>query len=56
MIEQEKIALAQQLATWFVQGDFEAVVQSLDESLRQQLPVGKTAGDIAGSCGLGREV
>ena len=41
MIEQEKIALAQQLATWFVQGDFEAVVQSLDESLRQQLPVEK---------------
>ncbi|MGZ6386804.1 MAG: alpha/beta hydrolase [Ktedonobacteraceae bacterium] len=37
MIEQEKIALAQQLATWFVQGDFEAVVHSLDESLRQQL-------------------
>ena len=38
MIEQDKIALAQQLVTWFVQGDFEAVVQSLDESLRQQLP------------------
>ncbi|HYB01663.1 MAG TPA: DUF3887 domain-containing protein [Ktedonobacteraceae bacterium] len=41
MIEQEKIALAQQLVTWFVQGDFEAIVQSVDQSLRQQLPADK---------------
>lgn len=41
MIENDKISLAQQLVSWFVQGDFEAVVQSLDESLRLQLPVEK---------------
>ncbi len=41
MIENDKIAIAQQLVTRFVQGDFEAVVQSLDESLRQQLPTEK---------------
>jgi dienelactone hydrolase len=41
MNEQEKIALAQQLVTWFVQEDYEAVVQSLDESLRQQLSAEK---------------
>ena len=29
MIEQEKIALAQQLVTWFIQGDSEAVEQSV---------------------------
>lgn len=39
MIEEDKIAIAQQLVTQFVQGDLEAVVQSLDESLRQQLTV-----------------
>ena len=36
-----KFQSAQQLVTRFVQGDFEAVVQSLDESLREQLPVEK---------------
>ncbi|HXX77724.1 MAG TPA: DUF3887 domain-containing protein, partial [Ktedonobacteraceae bacterium] len=41
MIEQEKITLAQQLVTWFIQGDFEAVVQSLDQSLSQQLSAEK---------------
>jgi dienelactone hydrolase len=41
MIDNDKISIAQQLVTRFVQGDFEAVVQSLDESLRQQLPVEK---------------
>ena len=41
MIEESKIQTAQQLVTWFVQGEFEAVVQSLDESIRQQLPVEK---------------
>ncbi len=41
MIDNDKIAIAQQLVTQFIQGDFEAVVQSLDESLRQQLPVEK---------------
>jgi len=38
---EDKISIAQQLATRFVEGDFEAVVQSLDENLRQQLPVEK---------------
>ena len=37
----DKISIAQELVTRFVQGDFEAVVESLDESLRQQLPVDK---------------
>ena len=37
----DKISIAQELVTRFVQGDFEAVVQSLDESLREQLPVEK---------------
>ncbi len=41
MTDNDKISIAQQLVTRFVQGDFEAVVQSLDESLRQQLPVEK---------------
>lgn len=41
MLDEGKITLAQQLVTRFVQGDFEAVVQSLDESLRQQLPAEK---------------
>jgi len=40
-MDTEKIALAQQLVTWFVQGDYEAVVQSLDDSLRQQLSAEK---------------
>src|SRR6266513_3383507 len=39
MIDNDKIAIAQQLVTWFVQGEFEAVVQSLDESIKQQFPV-----------------
>ena len=39
MIDKDKITIAQQLVTWFVQGDFEAVVQSLDESIKQQFPV-----------------
>ncbi len=41
MKDEDKISIAQQLATRFVEGDFEAVVQSLDENLRQQLPVEK---------------
>ena len=41
MIDSDKIVIAQELVTRFVQGDFEAVVQSLDESIRQQLPVEK---------------
>ena len=41
MIDNDKIQTAQQLVTRFIQGDFEAVAQSLDESLRQQLPVEK---------------
>jgi uncharacterized protein len=41
MIEDSKIQTAQQLVSQFVQANFEAVVQSLDESLRQQLPVEK---------------
>ncbi|HWZ19280.1 MAG TPA: alpha/beta fold hydrolase [Ktedonobacteraceae bacterium] len=41
MRDNDKISIAQQLVTWFVQGDFEVVVQNLDESLRQQLPVEK---------------
>jgi len=41
MLENDKIATAQQLVTQFVRGDFESVVQSLDESLRQQLPAEK---------------
>ena len=41
MVENDKISIAEELVTQFVQGDFEAVVQSLDESLRQQLPVEK---------------
>jgi dienelactone hydrolase len=41
MKENDKISIAQQLVTQFVQGDFEAVGQSLDESIRQQLPVEK---------------
>ena len=41
MIHNDKIQTAQQLVTQFIQEDFEAVVQSLDESLRQQLPVEK---------------
>ena len=39
MIDNDKISIAQQLVTRFFQGDFEAVVQSLDESIRQQFPV-----------------
>ena len=39
MIEESKIQAAQQFVTWFVQGEFEAVVQSLDESIKQQFPV-----------------
>jgi dienelactone hydrolase len=39
MIDNDKISIAQQLVTWFVQGDFEAVVQSLDESIKQQFTV-----------------
>ena len=39
MIDDDKISIAQQLVTWFVQGDFEAVVQSLDESIKQQFTV-----------------
>jgi dienelactone hydrolase len=41
MKENDKISISQELVTRFVQGDFEAVVQSLDESLKQQLPVEK---------------
>jgi dienelactone hydrolase len=41
MKDEDKISIAQQLVTRFVQGDFESVVLSLDESLRQQLPVEK---------------
>ena len=41
MIDNDKIQTAQQLVSQFVQDDFEAVVQSLDERLRQQLPVEK---------------
>ena len=41
MIDNDKISIAQQLVSQFVQGNFEAAVQSLDESLRQQLPVEK---------------
>jgi dienelactone hydrolase len=37
----DKILIAQQLVTRFVQGDFEDVVEGLDESLKQQLPVDK---------------
>jgi fermentation-respiration switch protein FrsA (DUF1100 family) len=39
MTGNNKISIAQQLVTRFVQKDFEAVEQSLDESLKQQLPV-----------------
>ena len=39
MIDNDKIPIAQQLVTRFVQGDFEAVVQSLDESIKKQFPV-----------------
>jgi uncharacterized protein len=39
MIDNEKIAIAQELVTRFVQGDFEEVLQSLDESIKQQFPV-----------------
>ena len=39
MIDNDKIQTAQQLVTRFFQGDFEAVVQSLDESIKQQFPV-----------------
>jgi dienelactone hydrolase len=39
MTENDRISIAQQLVTRFVQKDFEAVEQSLDESLKQQLPV-----------------
>jgi len=41
MNDNDKISIAQQLVTRFTRGDFEAIVQSLDESLRQQLPVEK---------------
>jgi len=41
MNDNDKISIAQQLVTRFVQGDFESVVQSLDESLRELLPVEK---------------
>ncbi len=39
MIDNDKISIAQQLVTRFIQGDYEAVVQSLDESIKQQFPV-----------------
>jgi hypothetical protein len=39
MIDNDKIQTAQQLVTRFFQGDFEAVVQSLGESIKQQFPV-----------------
>src|SRR5437762_6976086 len=39
MIDNDKITIAQHLVTRFVQGEFEAVVQSLDESIKQQFPV-----------------
>jgi len=39
MIDNDKIQTAQQLVTRFFQGNFEAVVQSLDESIKQQFPV-----------------
>ena len=39
MIDNDKISIAQQLVTRFFQGDYEAVVQSLDESIKQQFPV-----------------
>src|SRR6266516_7932731 len=39
MIDNDKIQTAQQLVTRFFQGDYEAVVQSLDESIKQQFPV-----------------
>src|SRR5256884_7167400 len=39
MIDNDKIQTAQQLVTRFFQGDFEAVVQSLDESIKQQFPM-----------------
>jgi uncharacterized protein len=39
MLDNDKIQAAQQLVTRFFQGDFEAVVQSLDDSIKQQLPV-----------------
>ena len=41
MLDNDKIQTAQQLVSQFVQGDFEGVVQSLDESLRELLPVEK---------------
>ena len=41
MMENDKISISQELVTRFVQGNFEAVVQSLDGSLREQLPVEK---------------
>lgn len=41
MIENDKIQTAQQLVTQLAQGDFEAVEQSLDGSIRQQLPAEK---------------
>jgi hypothetical protein len=40
-MDNENIFIAQQLVSQCVQGDFEAVVQSMDESLRKQLPVEK---------------
>ena len=39
MIHNDKIQTAQQLVTQFIQEDFEAVVQSLDESIKKQFPV-----------------
>src|SRR6266513_348646 len=39
MIDNDKIPIAQQLVTRFLQGEYEAVVQSLDESIKQQFPV-----------------
>jgi dienelactone hydrolase len=41
MMEDSKIQTAQELVTRFVQQDFKAVEQSLDESIRQQLPAEK---------------
>ena len=56
MKDNDKISIAQQLVTRFVQGDFEAVVQSLDESLRQQLPVEKLQATLQSLVASGREV
>src|SRR5215471_3765422 len=41
MIDNDKITIAQQMVTQFVQGDFDAVGQSFDRNLRQQLPAEK---------------